>query len=125
MVPKMAKRTVKPKPPQGSAQIQLENRPDTPFYYANYVAVSHSPYEFTLSVAKVPNPLTRELMEFVSAGKAIPVEPTLQIIIPTLLVEGLIKALIDQKQKQEKTLQQQVKTNDIEHKHIKLPDPVN
>jgi hypothetical protein len=112
----MAKRPAKnQQPSEMAAQIRLEVRSDTPSYYVNFIAVSHTAYDFTLSALKVPSPLTQEQAEFVKRGEQIPVEPVLQLVIPPLLVDGLIKALTDQKERHEKTLAQQVKNNDIQH----------
>jgi hypothetical protein len=83
------------------------------------MGVSHTAYDFTVSAAKIPSPLTQEQVELAKNGQQIPLEPVVQLIVPPLLVDGLIKALIDQKAKYEKTLAQQVKNNEIQHQHIK------
>lgn len=95
-----------------TTQVRLDVRPDTPSFYVNYIAVSHTPYEFTLSATKIPSPLAPEQLETAKSGKPIPVEAVLQIVVPPLLVDGLIKALIDQKGRYEETLKRQVKNND-------------
>jgi hypothetical protein len=117
----MAKRAVKN---QKNAQVQLDVNPDTPSYYVNYVAISHTAYDFTLSAIKIPSPLTQELVEATKSGKPMCLEPVLQLVLPPLLVDGLIKALLDQKEKYEQTLAQQVKNNAGEHQHIKLPSRI-
>lgn len=118
---KMAKRTVRNQAAPvvaGAAQIQVDVKSGTPAYYVNYVAVSHTAYDFTLSVVKIPSPLTAELAEQVKAGKPMVFEPMLQITLPPLLIDGLINALVDQKQKHAVTLAQQVKNNEAQQ-HIK------
>jgi hypothetical protein len=120
----MAKRTPKDKPKQITTSVQLDVKPDTPSYYVNYVSVSHTAYDFTLSVAKIPSPMTQEQVASAQSGKPISLDAILQLVVPPLLVEGLIKAFIDQKEKYEKTLAQQVKNNEIQHQHIKLPGSV-
>jgi hypothetical protein len=127
MPSKIAKRTAKNPAPaqQQTAQIRLDAKADTPSYYVNYAAVSHTPYDFTLSLVRVPAPLTEEHLEFVKSGKPIPMEPLLQVILPPLLVDGLIKALVDQKEKHAKTLLQQVKNNEQQHQHIKSSGTVH
>jgi hypothetical protein len=97
-----------------TVQVKIVARPDTPSYYVNYIGVSHTPYEFTLSVTKVPSPVSEEQMELVKAGKPLPLEAILQLVVPPLLVDGLIKALADQKQKYEETLKKQVKNNELQ-----------
>jgi hypothetical protein len=120
----MAKRTPKNETKEMTAQVKLIVKLDTPSYYVNYVAVSHTAYDFTLSVAKIPSPLPEELTALIKNGKPMPLEPILQLIVPPLLVDGLIRAFLDQKQKYEKTLAQQVKNNEIQHQHTKLPGRV-
>ena len=115
----MAKRIAKKQDQELTANIQWDVKPDTPSYYVNYIGVSHTAYDFTLSAAKIPSPLTQEQAELAKSGKQIPLEPIIQLIIPSLLVDGLIKALTDQKSKHEKTLAQQVKNNEIQHQHVK------
>ena len=108
-----------------NAQIRIDVRSDTPSYYVNFIAVSHTAYDITLSVAKIPSPLTQEQTEFATSGKQIPIEPILQLVIPPLVADGLIKALIDQKARHERTLEQQVKNNEIQHQHIKSLNSIN
>ena len=128
----MAKRTPRPKASddmskgqQVTGQIRIDSRQDTPSYYVNYVAVSHTAYDFTLSVTKIPSPLPDELMALAKEGKPMPVEAVLQIIFPPLLIDGLIKALVDQKEKHEKTVQRQMENDERDHQHVKLPGSVN
>ena len=102
-----------------TAQVRLEIKSDTPSYYVNYIGVSHTGYDFTLSAVKIPSPFTQEQLEFVKNGEPIPVEPVLQLVIPPLLVDGLMAALADQKERYAKTVAQQVKNNDIQHKHLR------
>lgn len=112
-----------------TAQMRLVPTPDTPSYYVNYVAVSHTAYDFTLSVGKIPTPPSAEQLEIAKKGEPIPVEPILQLIIPPLLIDGIIKALEDQKAKHEITLANQVKNNEQQYakqqQHAKPVDPIN
>lgn len=119
----MTKRIPKAKQQEMTVQIRLDIKPDTPSYYVNYVAVSHTPYDFTLSVTKIPSPPTPEQIEIIKTGNPIPLEAILQIVMPPLLIDGLIKALVDQQTKYEKTLAQQVKKNEIQH-NAKQPDSI-
>lgn len=82
-------------------RIHPDVRPDTPFYYVNYVSVSHTPFDFTLSVLRVPSPLTQEQMAFAQDGKPVPVEPVLQVVIPPPVIKALIGALSEQYRKYE------------------------
>jgi hypothetical protein len=122
----MAKRTAKKQhAPEKTAQLRIDVNSDTPSYYVNAIAVSHTAYDFTLTVAKIPSPLTQEQAESAQSGKQIHVEPILQIVMPPLLIDGLMSALTDQKTKYEKTLAQQVKNNEIQHQHIKPSNSVH
>lgn len=116
----MAKRTPKKQQaPELTAQLRIDVNSDTPSYYVNFIAVSHTAYDFTLTVAKIPSPLTQEQAEFAKSGKQIPVEPILQLVMPPLLIDGIIKALTVQQEKHAKTVAQQVKNNEIQHQHVK------
>ena len=111
----MAKRANASQQQELTAQVRLDVKPDTPSYYVNYIGVSHTPYDFTLSVTKIPSPPTQEQIDLAKSSKPMPLEPILQLILPPLLVDGLIKALVDQKEKYAKTLSQQVKNNERQH----------
>jgi hypothetical protein len=124
----MVKRVSKKLRPQEalvSTQIQWDVKADTPSYYVNYMGVSHSPYDFTLSAARIPSPLTREQTALAKSGQKIPVKPIVQLVIPPLLIDGLIHALTDQKAKYEKTAAQQVKNNEIQHQLFKPAGTIN
>jgi hypothetical protein len=119
----MPKHVAKKKPVRDqelTAQIRLDVRPDTPSYYVNFIGVSHSAYDITLSAIKIPSPLTQEHAELVKSGEQLPFEPLVQLVMSPLLVDGLVKALIDQKARHEKTLAQQVKNNELlQHQYVK------
>jgi hypothetical protein len=120
----MAKHSSKtPTPKEATAQVTLNVQSDTPSYYVNYLGVAHTAYDITLSACKVPSPLTMEQAELVKNGKPIPIEPLVQLVISPLLVDGLIKALTDQKERHQQTLAQQVKNNENQQ-HIKPSSPV-
>ena len=108
-----------------SAQIQWDVKADTPSYYVNFIGVSHSPYDFTLSAVRIPSPLTQEQAAFAKSGQKIPMEPIVQLVVPPLLIDGLIFALNDQKAKHKKTVAQQVKNNDSQYQHVKSASIVN
>jgi hypothetical protein len=107
-----------------TAQVRIDVRTDTPSYYANFVLVSHTPYDFTLTVAKIPSPLTPEQAEAAKAEKPMAVDAMLQIVFPPLLMDGLIKALTIQKELHARTVAQQEKNNELQHKHNKSVDSV-
>jgi hypothetical protein len=86
-----------------SINILPDPKPDTPSYYINYAAVAHTEYDFLLSVLRAPAQLTPEQTELAKKGNPLLVEPTLQLIIPPRLIDGIIKALNIQKDKYEQT----------------------
>ena len=88
-------------PERVEIKITPDPKPDTPAYYINYAAVTHSEYDFVIYVLRTPLKLTPEQTELVRNGNAMPVEPLLQLIIPPRLVDGLIKALTIQKENYE------------------------
>jgi len=81
--------------------VQLEAKPDVPFYYVNYMAVGQTIYDFSISVAKLPSLFTPEQLAEVQKGQPITVEPILQLVMPPRVAKGLIVALTDQVRKYE------------------------
>ena len=81
--------------------VQVDAKPDTPFYYVNYLGVNHSPYDFTISALRLPSQLSPEQKVYARKKEPVPMEPTLQLVIPTTLIKGLINALSIQCQKYE------------------------
>lgn len=103
MAEKKPGKKAKSEPLHNSLSIKIlpDPKPDTPAYYINYAAVSHSQYDFLLSVLRTPAQLTHEQTELAKKGSAVLVEPILQLNIPPRLIDGLIKALNIQKEKYE------------------------
>lgn len=97
-----AKKQRKPKADSpGQIEIEIKVAPEvtenTPFYYSNYISVSNSPYDFTLTLVRLPTSLTPEQKEIAKKGKRVPIEAALQIIFSPQLISGLIDALSKQK----------------------------
>jgi hypothetical protein len=90
-----------PSTPQISAQIHADVKPDTPFYYVNYMAINHSPYDFTITAIKLPSHLATDQIESAKKGKPVSIEPVLQLVVPPRVIKGLIKALTEQCRKYE------------------------
>jgi len=91
-----------PSPGSVEVRIQPDLKPDTPSYYVNFAAVAHTQYDFVVSVLRVPPQLTPQQTEVAKKGGVVLLEPTLQLILPPRLVDGLIKVLTTQKEKYEK-----------------------
>jgi hypothetical protein len=73
--------------------------PETPAYYANFVEVANSQYDFSLSVARIGSPLSEAQIERIKNGEPLLVDAILQIVLPPTVAEGLIRALTEQLQK--------------------------
>jgi len=125
----MKKRIPKNEPQQAPIQavsnVQLDVKLDTPNYYSNFVFVSHTPYDLTLSFGKVPSPPTAEHIAAAKAGEPIILEAILQITMPPLLLDGLINALNEQKIKQQQTALQQERNNEEQRKQQQHGGPTS
>ncbi len=82
-------------------QVRLVARPDTPFYYVNFMGVNSGLFDFTFGVVRLPAEYTPEQTADIKAGKAIEIEPTLQLVVPPILAKTLITALTSQVTKYE------------------------
>lgn len=63
--------------------------------YANYITISHTGLDFTLSFLDVPAP-SKEQVDLVVKGKDVPVPLQCQIVVPNDVIPGLINALQEQ-----------------------------
>lgn len=94
---KKAKRAEVPAAPREqrvNVKVNLTPSADMSVYYSNFIEVSHSTYEFALSVARVPTKLTPEMLSSLEGENAtLDVEPTLQVLIPPNVARGLVEAL--------------------------------
>lgn len=79
------------------------NAEDAPFFYANFVEVGHSNYDFTLLTARMPGKLSKDQRAAVEKAGELEVPAELQIVIPPKVAVGLIKALQTQVDAFEKT----------------------
>ncbi len=83
-----------------SQEVELKIVPEvaesTSSYYCNFAGVTHSRYDFVLTLARFPTTLKPEQQELVMKGKPLPVEAALQVIVSPQLVPGLIRALSEQ-----------------------------
>jgi hypothetical protein len=103
--PKVMRITAGP-PPGAPETVQVraavEVPEGTPSYYANFIEITHTKWDFSLVAARLPAKWTpSKVAEMQATGSlAIPAEMTL--VIPTTLVAGLIRALTVQKEAYEK-----------------------
>ncbi len=84
-----------------SVNINVEARPDTPFYYVNCMSVTHSAFDFTIGATRVPLPLSPEQMASAKKKEPIVLEPTVQLVTAPWVIKHLIEALTEQVNKYE------------------------
>lgn len=89
-------------PTRMPVSIQPDPKPDTPSYYVNWASVGRTEFDFILTVLRVPSQLTPEQAQLATKNLPVPVEPLLQLILPPRLIDGLIQALTEQRNKYEK-----------------------
>jgi hypothetical protein len=94
---------------QEVAKIVLDSIENAPVYYVNHIEVANSPQDFSLICARLPAKISKEKIEEVKQTGTLTVEPDVQIVIPTTLVPGLIKALTIQKEAYESMFKTQIK----------------
>ena len=73
-------------------KVRVESSEDDAIY-ANYMEISHSQYEFMLTIARLPVKLGASEMELAKERGEIAVVPEVQVIFPPRIISGLIKAL--------------------------------
>jgi hypothetical protein len=95
----MPKKNANGKPGTQPVNLTLDAKPDTHFYYVNYMSVVHGPYDFTISAIRIPTSFTQEQTESVKKGQTVSIEPAVQLVIPPRVARGLVRALQDQIQK--------------------------
>lgn len=84
-------------------QIIADHAMSSPRVYANYVQVSISPIDCTLTFCEVIGPQTEEEALKVQKSGTLPAPVKAVLVIPTQIVEGLIQALQAQRAKQSGT----------------------
>lgn len=88
-----SKTVIRKVPKPTTLRIQVEAPSDLPFHYANYIGVSHSKNEFALSIARIPTLFNSARLKEIKDKGVLDIEPDLQIVIPTTVIRGLIRAL--------------------------------
>lgn len=95
--------------------VRLEPLENTSVYYVNYIEIANSPQDFSIICGRLPGKLSHDKMEQAKKLGALVIEPEVQLIIPTTLVPGLIRALTIQKEKYEKMFGLQIKEIEVPH----------
>ncbi len=97
--PKGEKRPASPrkKTPEAkpvAAKIVLHPSEDTPQFYVNYAEIVASRNEFSIYGVRVPTKLPPDEVETIRKSEELHLEPDVQVIIPVTVIQGLIDALI-------------------------------
>src|SRR3954453_17254337 len=77
-------------------RISTQIGDETFTYYANHAEVACIPQEFAILFARIPAKLPPDKIDEVKAGK-LSLTCDAQILIPTTMIDGLIRALVSQK----------------------------
>ena len=80
-----------------AAKVVLHPTDDTPQYYVNYAEIATSQNEFSIYGVRVPTKFPPDEVETIKESKEIHLEPDVQIIIPVTMIQGLIDALVRQR----------------------------
>jgi len=72
--------------------IVPEDKPEMPRTYANFCAISHTPFDFTLSFCEV-QPLTPEDIQAAESTNVVKAPVRAKIVVPLQVVPNLITAL--------------------------------
>jgi len=91
------------------SKISLEPTERVSVFYVKYIEVGNSPQDFTLTCGRLPGKITSAKLEEIKRLDAMVIEPEVQLIIPTTLVPGLIRALTAQKEVYEELYKVQIK----------------
>jgi len=81
-------------------QIVADSTLSSPRIYANYVQVSASPVDCTLTFCEVIGPQSEEEARRVQETGMLPAPVKAAIAIPVQILDGLIQALVAQRDKQ-------------------------
>jgi hypothetical protein len=99
---KAAKAPLVPKSVGGQPVIEVTE--STPQFYANFIEITNSPWDFSLIFGTLPSKLNRNQVEEIQATGTIPVQAQLTVNFPPTLLAGLIRALTTQKELYEKAM---------------------
>jgi len=83
-------------------KVTLTVNEGTPVHYMNYAEVNITAHDFTLTGGRIPSKPDRAAVEAALASGTMAIESDFQIIIPTNVIPGLIRALITQKESYER-----------------------
>jgi hypothetical protein len=101
----MARKASRKAAPARAEKTQVRVAVDVPSdvatYYANHVEVSRTSHDFSITVARIPSQLQKDVKEAAIRSGVLHIEPLLQLVVPPTLIPGLIKALTIQQKNYE------------------------
>jgi hypothetical protein len=96
-------------PSSEKGRIQLEPSDTASVFYVNYMEIGNTMHDFVLSGARIPGKFSAARIEEIKSTKVVTVDTEVQIVFPTSLLAGLIRALSTQKEVYERTIGVQLK----------------
>lgn len=84
------------------AKIALDFGEHMPTFHSNYADIGHGRFEFSLVFASVPIRLSAHVRETAKKAGIVSIVPDVQVLIPTDVMPGLIRALQMQLERYEK-----------------------
>jgi hypothetical protein len=103
-VKKAKKASNGPLPKAIGGRVVVEVPDGTPQYYANFIEVSNTVWDFSMIFATMPAKLSAAKIEEIQATGSIPLQAQLTVNFPPTLLVGLIRALTTQKEQYEKAM---------------------
>jgi hypothetical protein len=84
--------------------LALEMTDDAPVFYVNHAEITHTQHDFSIAWARVAAKLpTAKRAEAIEAGRVL-VEPSVVLVVPPTMIQGLIDALQRQQTSYETTI---------------------
>lgn len=80
----------------------IDVREDTPQYYANHIEINFTVHDFSLLIGRISSRIKPEDVAEARKSHIVKVPADVQILLPTTLIAGLLRALLVQKDAYEK-----------------------
>jgi hypothetical protein len=85
-----------PAPTTTTAKVALETDDTIDPVYANYAEVARSQFEVEINFARLPAKPSASQREAIQSGEPLIIFPSVRVILPLAVAQGLIKALTQQ-----------------------------
>jgi hypothetical protein len=93
-----------------TVRIAVNVTKETPVYYINFVEVSNTPHEFSVTCARIPSKPTQSMVDEATNTGAITLNSDVQLVFPVGMLPGLVKALQTRREMYEKLFNITIKT---------------